>query len=562
MGGHDRVGCHCIEARKVGEFMFDTTTPTAVLGLLVGGVLLLLYGVRLITDSMQRAAGARLRRAMMALARRPLAAFGVGVLATALTQSSSAISSLLVGLASAQLVPLSAAVVMVLGANVGSTLVVQLLAFHITDYAVILAGGGAAIAMATRRTALRDVGQALFGFGLVLLGLAALQTGSTPIAASHVTAEVLRSLSGAPVVLALVGLILAMAFASSAAAIGLVLVLAASGALPPVAALALVLGANVGSTMTALLPALGGGTAAGRRLALIHTGTKLTGAVIALVALNPVAMLLSSMRLDAAAQVAVAHLSFNLALAAIFVPLAAPLARLAGALIPDRTTSVAAGPRYLDSEALAMPAVALGQATREILRMTDIVTEMLGLSIHAFEDGGAAIPARIDTLDDQLDDLEAAIKRYLTQLDEDRMTEEQAHREIALLYTITDLEEIGDIIDKQIMRLARRKRRGQLAFSDEGWNDLISYHSEVTAALQQALAALAAQDPTIAAEFLVRKTRFAQMKRQFHLRHLHRLRSGLPPSVASSAIHLDLLDAMSRVLSHASNIAHAVHGDL
>ncbi len=542
--------------------MFDTTTPTAVLGLLVGGVLLLLYGVRLITDSMQRAAGARLRRAMMALARRPLAAFGVGVLATALTQSSSAISSLLVGLASAQLVPLSAAVVMVLGANVGSTLVVQLLAFHITDYAVILAGGGAAIAMATRRTALRDVGQALFGFGLVLLGLAALQTGSTPIAASHVTAEVLRSLSGAPVVLALVGLILAMAFASSAAAIGLVLVLAASGALPPVAALALVLGANVGSTMTALLPALGGGTAAGRRLALIHTGTKLTGAVIALVALNPVAMLLSSMRLDAAAQVAVAHLSFNLALAAIFVPLAAPLARLAGALIPDRTTSVAAGPRYLDSEALAMPAVALGQATREILRMTDIVTEMLGLSIHAFEDGGAAIPARIDTLDDQLDDLEAAIKRYLTQLDEDRMTEEQAHREIALLYTITDLEEIGDIIDKQIMRLARRKRRGQLAFSDEGWNDLISYHSEVTAALQQALAALAAQDPTIAAEFLVRKTRFAQMKRQFHLRHLHRLRSGLPPSVASSAIHLDLLDAMSRVLSHASNIAHAVHGDL
>ncbi len=542
--------------------MFDTTTPTAVLGLLVGGVLLLLYGVRLITDSMQRAAGARLRRAMMALARRPLAAFGVGVLATALTQSSSTISSLLVGLASAQLVPLSAAVVMVLGSNVGSTLVVQLLAFHITDYAVILAGGGAAIAMATRRTALRDVGQALFGFGLVLLGLAALQTGSTPIAASHVTAEVLRSLSGAPVVLALVGVVLAMAFASSAAAIGLVLVLAASGTLPPVAALALVLGANVGSTMTALLPALGGGTTAGRRLALIHTGTKLTGAVIALVALNPVAMLLSSMRLDAAAQVAVAHLGFNLALAAIFVPLAAPLARLAGALIPDRTTSAAAGPRYLDPEALAMPAVALGQATREILRMTDIVTEMLGLSIHAFEDGGTAIPTRIDTLDDQLDDLEAAIKRYLTQLDEDRMTEEQARREIALLYTITDLEEIGDIIDKQIMRLARRKRRGQLAFSDEGWNDLISYHSEVTAALQQALAALAAQDPTIAAEFLARKTRLAQMKRQFHLRHLHRLRSGLPPSVASSAIHLDLLDAMSRVLSHASNIAHAVHGDL
>ena len=142
------------------------------------------------------------------------------------------------------------------------------------------------------------------------------------------------------------------------------------------------------------------------------------------------------------------------------------------------------------------------------------------------------------------------------------MTEEQARREIALLYIITDLEEIGDIIDKQIMRLARRKRRGQIAFSDEGWHDLVTYHGEVIAALQQALTALAAQDPTIAAEFLVRKTRLSQMKREFHLRHLHRLRSGLPPSVESSAIHLDLLDAMSRVLSHAFNIAHAINGDL
>lgn len=111
------------------------------------------------------------------------------------------------------------------------------------------------------------------------------------------------------------------------------------------------------------------------------------------------------------------------------------------------------------------------------------------------------------------------------------------------------------------MRLARRKRRGQITFSDEGWHDLIAFHGEVTAALQQALAALAAQDPMIAAEFLARKTRLNQMKREFHLRHLHRLRSGLPPSVESSAIHLDLLDAMSRVLSHVSNIAHAVHGD-
>lgn len=542
--------------------MFDTATPTAVLGLLLGGMLLLLYGVRLVTDAMQRAAGARLRHTTMLLVRHPLAAFGIGVLATALTQSSGATSALLVGLVSAQLVALPTAVVMLLGANVGSTLVVQLLALHITDDAVVLAGLGAAAALFTRRTALRDIGQSCFGFGLVLLGLAAFSVGSGPIAASHVTAEVLSTLTGAPVVLALVGLVLAIVFASSAAAIGLVLVLAANGTLPLVAALPLLLGANVGSTVTALLTALSTGSLVGRRLAFIHTGTKLAGAVATLFALGPVVTLLSRTRLEPAAQVAIAHLGFNLALAVICAPLAAPLARLAVKLLPDRAVPAASGPRYLDLEALAMPAVALGQAMREILRMTDIVTEMLSLSIHAFEDGGADAPARIDGLDDQLDELDAAIKRYLTRLDEERMTEEQARRQIALLYIITDLEEIGDIIDKQIMRLARRKRRGQIAFSDEGWSDLVTYHGEVTSGLQQALAALAAQDPTVAAEFLARKTRLDQAKREFHLRHLRRLHSGLPPSVESSAIHLDLLNAMSRVLSHASNIAHAVHGDL
>src|SRR3989440_10932577 len=209
--------------------MFDTATPTAVLGLLVGGVLLLLYGVRLITDSMQHAAGVRLRRAFMALAQRPLAAFGVGVLATAMTQSSSATSSLLVSMVSAQLVELSAAVVMLLGANVGSTLVVQLLAFHITDYAAVLVGLGAAAALATHRTVLRNIGQACFGFGLVLFALAVLNAGSLPLASSHVTAELLNPLARAPIVLALVGLILAMVFAPRAAAIGLVVVLAANG---------------------------------------------------------------------------------------------------------------------------------------------------------------------------------------------------------------------------------------------------------------------------------------------------------------------------------------------
>lgn len=342
------------------------------------------------------------------------------------------------------------------------------------------------------------------------------------------------------------------------------LVLTASGALSVFAALALLFGANIGSTLTALLTAISRPSVTGRRLALLHTGTKSLGAAIALALLQPLTSLLAQLGLEPAWQVALTHLVFNLALATVFVPLAAPVTRLVTALLPEEENHYEQppGPRYLDPEALASPAVALGQATREVLRMADIVTEMLRLSMLAFEKSDARVPERINELDDQLDHLNAAIKRYLTQLDESRLTREQVQRELALLYIITDLEAIGDIIDRQMMRLARRKQRRQVAFSEEGWQDLLNYHDEVTEALEQALAALAAQDTSLANEFFVRKAELSKMKRQLHLRHVRRLQSGLSPSWESSAIHLDLLNALSRVLSHASNIAHAVRGDL
>ncbi|WP_376797358.1 Na/Pi cotransporter family protein [Thermogemmatispora sp.] len=544
--------------------MAQTSNPTMVVGLLLGGALLLLYGLRLLSEAMQRAVGPRLQKATMALAQRPFMAFGVGVVVTALTQSSSATSSLLVELVNAELVPLTTAFVMILGTNVGSTLVVQLLAFHVADYAIPIAGAGAALGLVTQHKPQRDLGQAAFGFGVILLGLAALQAGSAPIAASPITAEVLRALVGAPLVLALLGLLLALAFASSAAAIGLILVLTASGALPVFAALALLFGANIGSTLTALLTAISRSSVTGRRLALLHTGSKSLGAAIALALLQPLTALLAQAGLEPAWQVALTHLVFNLVLATIFVPLAAPVTRLVTVLLPEQENHYEQplGPRYLDPEALASPAVALGQATREVLRMADIVTEMLRLSMLAFEKPDARVPERITELDDQLDNLNAAIKRYLTQLDESRLTREQVQRELALLYIITDLEAIGDIIDRQMMRLARRKQRRQVAFSEEGWQDLLNYHDEVTEALEEALAALASQDTSLANDFFVRKAELSKMKRQLHLRHVRRLQSGLSPSWESSAIHLDLLNALSRVLSHASNIAHAVRGDL
>ncbi|MFL5692890.1 MAG: Na/Pi cotransporter family protein [Ktedonobacteraceae bacterium] len=542
--------------------MFDTTNPTAILGLIFGGVLMLLYGVQLITHAMQRDAGARLRRSLVVLTKHPLAAFGVGMGITMLTQSSGATSSLLVGLVSVGMLELRVAIITLLGTGVGSALIVQLLIFHITAYAFVFVGLGALIAMLTHHSQRRGLGQACFGFGLVILGLAALEAGSRPLADSHMIALVFDSLVTSPVVLVLLGIALTMVFASSIAGIGLIFVLASNGSLPLVAALALMLGSNIGSTVTAMLTALSRGSVVGRRLALIHTGTKLAVALTALAFLGPLTTALSWVHLPPASLVALSHLGFNLILALIFVPLAGSLAAWMEKLVPERNTQGTTGPRYLHPDALSMPAVALGQATREILHMTDLVTEMLNVSIPVLEEGGSEVLARVDVLDDQLDELNTAVKRYLTQLNEEQMTEAQRNRQIALLYIITDLEEMGDLIDKHWMRLARRKRRKQIVFSDEGWQDLLSYHREVAAAAQLAFAAVAAQDRQLATAFFARKAQLSQMKRQLHLRHIRRLQSGMPHSVESSAIHLDLLNAMRGILAHASTIAHVVQEDL
>ena len=541
--------------------MLKTHDPTLVLILLVGGSMLLLYGVKLVTSAMERALGARLRLTMMELARRPLAAFGSGIVVTMLTQSSTATASIMVGLVNAQLVPLATAVVMLLGAGVGSTLVVQLLAFHITDYALEILGMAAAFALFTQRTALQDVGRGVFSFGLVLVGLAMIDASSAPIAHSSITTAIMQTLAQSPLVLVLLGILLAAVFVSSIAAIGIVMVLAASGALPLTAALAVTLGANIGTTLTPLLTDFSRGSIVGRRLGLIYFGTRLAGAALALALLDPLAALLTRLLPNPATQVALAHLEFNLFLAVIFVPLAGPVADLAIHLLPEPKANQKSSSPYLDFEASTSPAVALGQALREILRMADLAAEMLQLSILAFEEGVKDLPKRIGVLDDQLDDLETAVKHYLIRLDNESLSEEQLRRELTLLHISTELEAIGDIVDRQLMRLARRKRRKQIAFSKADWEDIVSYHREVVDLLHRALAGLAAQDSEIADEVLSRRQWLNRVKREIHLRHLQQISSG-PTNLNASAIHLEMVNAMSRVLSHTCSIARAVQGDL
>jgi phosphate:Na+ symporter len=285
-------------------------------------------------------------------------------------------------------------------------------------------------------------------------------------------------------------------------------------------------------------------------------------ACVGLLLLPSFTSLLSQLHLPPATLVALSHLGFNVVLALIFAPCAVQIATFIERLIPERTMQTTSATRSLSPDALATPAMALGQAMRVVMQMADIFTEMMQISIHAFEIRGREIPDQIEDLDDRLDELNLAIKHYLTSLDEAQMSTGQKQRQIALLYISTDLEVMGDLIDKQWMRLAHRKWRKHIVFSEQDWHDLVRYHQEIMAVLQHACAALAIQDARLAQNFFVQKKELSALKRTLDLQHLQRVQARILPSVESSELHLDILSAMLGILSHASTLVHVVQENL
>jgi phosphate:Na+ symporter len=459
------------------------------------------------------------------------------------------------------------AIVMVLGANVGSALIVQLLALHLTNYAYVLFGLGVVVALCTYRSMfLRRYGRALFAFGLIMYGLAVIGQASQPLSTDPVTRTTLLALVSAPPVMVIIGALLAMLLKSSVASIGIVLILADQGVLqpagePPIVALVLMLGVNIGTSVTLMIASLRQKTLAGHRLALVHSGTKLLGATVLLTLIDPlVALLQESWVHDPGIQVALTHMGFNLALAIIFVPLSNPLARLMERFLSDERdqTGEVSYVCNLDPKALTSPAVAQGLAIREALHMADIVTDMFRLSIKAFEERPNMIQADMKTMEDQLDKLDAAIKGYLILLNEKEMSEEQLRKDITLFTIVGDLEAIGDLITHLLMDLARRRSRDQIQFSVEGWEGLRSYYLQIEKGLQEVLTALADRNPLLVTKFMERKRELQQLKSELHAYHIRELRDNVANSRTSSAVYVDLLDALTIVLAHISNIADAL----
>ncbi len=532
---------------------------TFVLVSLLGGAALLVYGIRLVGEGLQRAAGARLRHLLSTLAGDRVRALFVGALVTVLLQSSSATTVMLVGFASAGLLSLRQTIGVILGADVGTTVTVQLLAFNVLNYSLLIVFAGWLLTAVARGTA-RYAGQAVLGFGLLFLAMKLLIEGMAPLKGNALVNELLLALSGQPAVLITFAALFTALVHSSAATIGLAIAFGSQGLLGLAGAVPLIFGANIGTAATAALASLGARVEA-RRVAVAHAGFKIAGVLLFVFFIPQFAALVERTAPDVPRQIANAHTIFNVALAIVFLPLSGLAADVVMRLVPERA-ELRTGAIYLDAQVLETPALALGQATREVLRMADLVMASLKQTIEVFRRDDEELLREIVRRDDQIDRLEEDIKHYLTKLRVQTLNEEQARRETALLFVITDLEAIGDVIDKNLMELAEKKRRGGHRFSEQGWSEIVALHTKVTENLELTIAAFAAQDRTLAEKVIRHKANINVIEREYRQTHIGRLHEGLRESIDTSSIHLDVLANLKRVNSLATNIAYAVIGNV
>ncbi|HTU01379.1 MAG TPA: Na/Pi cotransporter family protein, partial [Candidatus Sulfotelmatobacter sp.] len=525
---------------------------------LFGGMALLLYGMQLVGEGLQQAAGGRMRRILSSLTNSRLKAMTAGAFITAVIQSSSATTIMLVGFAGSGLMSLSQALGVILGADIGTTLTVQLIALQIFDYALLLVGLGFLLIFTSHRKTLRYVGQAIMGFGFIFFAMKVMSDAMAPLRQSDLVKTVLVSLGDQP----MMGLLVAAAFSavvhSSAATIGMAITLSLQGLLPLPAAIPVIFGANIGTCATALASSIGS-RAEAKRVALAHIVFKVAGVVLFFPLIHPFVRLVEMTASEVPHQIANAHTLFNVGITVAFLPFARLFGQVIERLVPEGgETNGTFRAKYLDENMLDTPALALGQAHREGLRMADLVSEMLSRTIEAFSRDDPELIERIEETDNQVDTLDRDIKHYLTKLSQQSLTAEQSRREIGILSFINNMENIGDIVDRNLMELAKKRVTKGVHFSEPGMHEITLLHKKVLQNLELAIAAFGSGDPALATQVLEHKLELSQTERRFRQAHIERLHEGYKESIDTSEIHLDVLTNLKRINSHVTAVAYPI----
>jgi phosphate:Na+ symporter len=526
---------------------------------MLGGAALLLWGLHMVQTGIIRAFGPNLRHALAGALGNRFAAFSAGLGLTALLQSSTATGLMTASFVTEGMVGLVPALAIMLGANVGTTLIVQVLSFNIAAVAPVLFVIGLVSFRVGSQTLFKDLGRVSIGAGLILLALHILIDSLEPAEHAPAVGVVLRAITGDPVLCVVIAGLLTWALHSSVATVLLVMSLALSNFITPAAALALVVGANLGSAINPVFEGTKRNDRTSYRLPFGNLINRLAGVIVVTPFLPMIADMLRTVQPDMAKMTALFHIGFNVALAIVFLPLLDPLARLLTKLLPaSPQTEDPSAPKYLEVNALETPSLALADAARETLRMGDVVETMLQKVMTAMMTNDRHLIGEVSRMDNIVDGLDEAIKLYVTRLTRGTLDEREGRRAMEIISFTINLEHIGDIIDKNLSELATKKIKRGLSFSGEGAIELNAFHKDVLESLRMAFGVFMSGDVGDARRLVADKARLRAAERLAAERHLERLREGRPETVETTGLHLDILRDLRRIHSHVCAAAYPV----
>ena len=543
-----------------------------ILAGLLGGLALFLLGMDHLTESLKAIAGDRMKTVLARLAGRAVTGAVTGAAVTAVIQSSSVTTVLVVGFISAGVMSVAQAVGVIMGANVGTTITAQIIAFKVTQAALPLIAAGFAAQLFARRDWVRQSGGLVLGLGLVFFGMVVMGEGVAPLRAYPPFTDMMVSMAN-PLTGILVGALFTALVQSSSATTGVVIVLAGQGAISLEAGISLVLGANIGTCVTALLATIGKPRAA-LQAGLVHVLFNVLGALLWLAlipelaalarALSPAAPELEDAARRAAVvprQVANAHTVFNVINTMIFLPFAGVIGRAAEWLVPVRPAPRPALPDHLKEELLTTPSLAMDAVRRQIgamgRRTEGMLADILPATLHGTRESLEAIAAR----DKEVDVIHAGILEYLRRLGRAELSESQGATLFALMEAANVLETVGDVIETDLVRLGRQRLKEGVHISDETEPVLAAFHGEELAALRLATAAVESDDPQAAERVIAMKPDIQARANEAARHGADRLQAEAPNRLATYTREMEVIERLRRIYYFAKRLAKGVVAD-
>ncbi len=536
---------------------------------LLGGLGLFIYGMKQMSEGLQKAAGKRLKRLLGMLTTNRFAGLAVGTAVTAVIQSSSATTVMVVGFVNAGLMTLTQSIGVIMGANIGTTITAQLIAFKLSHYSLHAIAIGAALYLFSKGDRTKQLGQIVLGFGILFLGMSIMKDTMEPLKNSQAFVDMMQRFGGSPILGLLIGTALTIVLQSSSASIGIILSLLSVGIIDFWAAVPFLLGGNIGTTITAILSSIGANKTA-KQAAAAHFIFNFIGAgiVISLFYIIPnfadriydVVYYLTEGILgtepSAERLLANTHTMFNIINTMIWIPFVGLIVLIVKKMVPGEEITIKRGLSFLDERMLETPGFAIDQLKAEVLRMYDIAGEMVDETAKTFKDYDLDIVKSVEHKEDVINELEEELVTFLTKFPRQSMTEEDVKAVDMYYAMIDDIESLAD--DTQdIVELARYKKENKITFSEEAWNTFDESFVNINQMMEDTRSIIEVIDEKLAKRVLKGEEKMDRYQIESRNGHMERLGMGICDPNAG-IVYLEVMDNLEHISDQLADITHSI----